>query len=744
MVKVRKEQPLDLDGSVDLDRWINNLRSRNPQIDIERVRKVCDLSQLGEEKAIATKSVWAEGQSSFRIGLDMADILMELHADEDGIVAAIIYRAVRENQLTLNHVRMEFGDVVANLIDGVLRMASISHIHLKKPEPVLGQDQNQREQALRMIVSLVSDVRVALIKLAERTSIMRSKSRSATGRKLGLAHEILEIYAPLAHRLGIGYLKWELEDLAFRYLEPDWYKRIAGMLDEKLIERQEYVDRVVILLEEKLSAVGIKAELEGRAKHIYSIWRKMREKGISFSGVYDVHAVRIMVSEIKECYSVLGVVHGLWRNISHEFDDYIATPKENGYRSLHTAVIGPEGKMLEIQIRTNEMHSEAELGVCSHWTYKAVEDNPQPEAYEERLQWLRQILDWREEEDDTFNITRDLIGEVNLDRIYVYTPEGHVIDLTPDATPIDFAYRVHTEIGHKCRGAKVNGRVVPLNTRFKTGDQVEIITGDEAVPRREWLYKHLGYITTSRARLKVQSWFGHQEQAKKISDGKKLLMAEMDHLALEAINFDLVSKNSGFESPEEMFAALGSGEIDVDNLVDVVAKIADLEMPGHKAEISPVVVPAEVKDGTDVLPISGIGSLSSILSECCHPVPGDEITGVVVNKEMVEVHREDCIELLRRDLQSKYIKIEWMNSVTKTFLADIEVIAYDRSGLLYDISQVLMKENSNVDSINTIKKNNRVIINLKIELLSLKELMLILDKIEQISNIISAKRKLVL
>jgi len=512
MVKVRAEQPLSTDGSVDLSMWVNQLVLRNPGFDGPRLQSACELSERAEERAIASNTIWAEGHSSFRIGLDMAQILDELGVDEDGIVAGIVYRAVRENQLTLNHIRKQFGGQVATLIDGVLKMAAISNIQFAASERVLGQTQDQKEQARRMLVTLVDDVRVALLKLADRTCALREIARGTPEKRVRLAREIVEIYAPLAHRLGIGYLKWELEDISFRYIEPVAYQRIAAMLDEKRMAREEYIHRVIIELRKQLRFLKIEATIEGRAKHIFSIWRKMREKGIPFSEVYDVRAVRILVSEPRDCYVVMGVVHQLWRNVPKEFDDYIAAPKDNGYRSLHTAVVGPEGKALEVQIRTHEMHEEAELGVCSHWRYKKVEsgEEEEPEALERKLHWLRQVLDWQAEVGDDTDVTGEFLNEAGADRIYVFTPDGHVVDMTIGATPVDFAYRVHTQVGHKCRGAKVNGRVVPLHTALATGDKVEIVVGEEEEPRREWLYPHLGYAITSRARAQIRAWLGRR------------------------------------------------------------------------------------------------------------------------------------------------------------------------------------------------------------------------------------------
>ncbi|MDA0977514.1 MAG: HD domain-containing protein, partial [Proteobacteria bacterium] len=516
MVKVRQEQHLLVDGTVNLELWLCKIGEHRPEINLSRLRDVCELSEQAESKAIALNSIWAEGHSSYRIGLEMAEILNELRVDEDCLVAAIIYRAVRENQLTLNHVRKQYGEEVARLVEGVLKMAAISDIQFGLHKKVFGERKDQFDQARKLLVSLVDDVRIALMKLAERTCAIRNAVHSNNPKRLKLAREVFEIYAPLAHRLGIGHLKWELEDLSFRLLEPLAYKRIANLLDEKRTNRQEYIAKVVNEITMRIRQFGIEGQVDGRPKHIYSIWRKMRRKGIPFSEIYDVRAVRVLVNKVDDCYRLLGVVHNLWRNIPHEFDDYIANPKENGYQSLHTAVIGPEGKVLEIQIRTADMHEEAEFGVCSHWQYKAPEDKKGSESYEQRLEWLRQIIEGGDDDDDA---PMDIADAISVDRVYVFTPEGDVVDLMPGATPVDFAYRVHTEVGHKCRGAKINGRVVPLNTTLNPGDRVEIIVGEDAEPRREWLHEHLGYVATSRARAKIQSWFARREKQKNIDEG---------------------------------------------------------------------------------------------------------------------------------------------------------------------------------------------------------------------------------
>jgi GTP pyrophosphokinase len=732
MVKVRQEQPLLVDGSVNIEMWLCKIGDARPEINLSRLREVCDLSEQAEGKAVATGGVWAEGHSSFRMGLAMAEILNELYVDEDGMVAAIIYRAVRENQLTLNHVKKQFGTDVARLVEGALKMAAISDIQFGTTKKLFGERQDQMEQARRMLVSLVDDVRVALLKLAERTCAIRGAVVSKNPGGLKLAREVFEIYAPLAHRLGIGHLKWELEDLSFRLREPLSYKRIAKLLDEKRTVRQEYIANVVSELNLRVKQVGIDCKVDGRPKHIYSIWRKMRRKGIPFSEVYDVRAVRILVGDEGDCYRILGVVHNQWRNVPHEFDDYVANPKENGYQSLHTAVIGPEGKVLEIQIRTQEMHEEAEFGVCSHWQYKDTDDLKGSESYEQRIAWLRQIIEGQDEEDDS---ELDLFSALSVDRIYVFTPDGDVVDMTPGATPIDFAYRVHTEIGHKCRGAKLNGRVVPLNTAMSSGDRIEIIVGDEPEPRREWLHEHLGYVATSRARAKIQGWFARREKEKNVEEGKKLLVEELSHLGVEHFEFSDLVDRMDYESPNELFYAIAVGELTAFDVVEEAADLVQLDISDHQLDL-------DIGAAENKATIKGQGDLDFEMSECCQPVPGDLIVGVVDDADLVHVHRHDCLQALKADVYGRLMSLEWKESVEVTFPVSIEVLAYDRFGLLHDITGILMREHTNVRSTTTAtdRHNNRVSIKMVIEVVQLNKLLQTFEKIKQLPNVISARR----
>ena len=739
MVKVRAEQPVTFDGSIDLELWLSQLSERCPDINLARIREVCDLSQQAESRTTAINGAWIEGVSSFKVGLDIADILTELYMDEDGLVAGIIYRAVRENQITLNHVKKTFGDNVAGLVEGVLRMAAISNIELVSDQQVLGESSDQLEQARRMLVALVDDVRVVLIKLAERTCAIRNIAHSSSENRIKLAREVFDIYAPLAHRLGIGHLKWELEDIAFRYLETNAYKRIARLLDEKRSDRQEYIARIVAILEEKLGLFKIDGEVAGRAKHIYSIWRKMRRKGIQFSEVYDVRAVRILVPEVNDCYRVLGIVHNLWRNVPYEFDDYIATPKENGYRSLHTAVIGPEGKALEIQIRTHEMHEEAELGVCSHWQYKSDENETEAKDYQDRVSWLRQILDWQDDSINVSHLAEDILNEVALDRIYVSTPDGYVVDLTPGATPIDFAYRVHTEVGHKCRGAKINGRVVPLNHKLRSGDQVKIITGDEVEPRREWLYEHLGYISTGRARAKIRSWFGNRNKQKNIAEGERLLSAELYHLGIDNLEDEKILGLVDYKKMSELYSAIGSGELNSNDVIGAVSELFSIQANEQQLGF-------QFKQETDEpLPpiLRGVGDFEHLMETCCKPESGDLIVGLIDDKNVVHVHKQECLFALRPESHNKLIQLEWQTQIKQTFPVNLEIEAFDRSGLLHDITGVFLASRINVIAMQSVsdKLKNRVLVNMTMEVISLNELLQTLEKIEQVPNVISARRK---
>ena len=741
MVKVRDDHVL-ADGSVDIDAWIHSLEAQVELTDIDQLRQACDLAQKVESEAIANQKQWNADISSLQIGIETSQVLAELHMDQASIVAAILYRPVREGRITLLQIERQFGEEVAKLIDGVQQMAAITQVQTASRLKVLGQTQAQVEHMRKMLVAMIDDVRVALIKLAERTSVIRAVKDAKTEHRLKVAREVFDIYAPLAHRLGIGHIKWELEDLSFRYLEPDAYKRIASLISEKRLDRQHYIEHVVETLKNAIEGTGIHCDIDGRAKHIYSIWRKMNRKNIDFSEVYDIRAVRILVPELKDCYAALGITHTFWKHIPNEFDDYIANPKENGYRSLHTAVIGPEGKVLEVQIRTFDMHKDAELGVCAHWLYKGTDVNGKDSGYEEKIAWLRQVLEWHDEIGDVTELMGNLRQEVTPDRIYVFTPDGHVVDLPPDSTPVDFAYRVHTEIGHRCRGAKVNGRIVNLQYAVKTGDRVEILTSRDAHPRRDWMNPDNGFVKTSRARAKVASWFKNQARDQNVVDGKGIVEPELKRIGFHNLDLQQLSLDLNFKKLEDLYAAVGAGTVRVSQVLHHAHKqITPLEQDDQQLSLLPA-MPIKPVDGSDIY-IHGVGKLLSTLAPCCHPVPGDDIVGYITQGRGISIHKADCNNLLNlKQSQSKRItEVSWGKTPEKLYPVQLAVKAYDRRGLLKDITILLSNEDINVMAMNTLSQEDGTAdVLLTVEIDSLQHLGVILNKLQQLPNIMDVHR----
>lgn len=748
MVKVREDHPINADGLVDVDRWVERLHQQLSLNETSRqqLASAARYSFEAEKEAIDAENIWAEGASSFRTGLEMAEILADLQLEPETLLAAVLYRTVREGKRSLDNVESVFGRAVAHQIEGVGRMAAISTRRNDSGNSVLGQQSaDQADNVRKMLVAMVDDVRVALIKLAERTCAIRAVKNSDTKKRRRVAREVSDIYAPLAHRLGIGHIKWELEDLAFRYLHPDEYKNIASLLSEKRLDRQDYIDQVVDVLHEELDKLSIKGDIYGRAKHIYSIWRKMRRKNISFSQVYDIRAFRILVPTISDCYSVLGVVHNLWRNIPHEFDDYIASPKENGYRSLHTAVIGPEQKVLEVQIRTPSMHEEAEYGVCAHWLYKGTDTDSSEDSYEQKIAWLRSVLEWHEELGGNA-LKEDLSQDIDQDRIYVFTPEGHVVDMPQGATPLDFAYRIHTDVGHRCRGAKVNNRIVPLNHPLNTSDQVEILTGKRESPSRDWLAPALGYITTSKARAKVQHWFKLQARDQNISEGQALLDKEFKRLALLELDFEALAKKLNMRTLDDLYAAVGASDIGVGQVLNAAQKLlpeSDDELPNGTQTI--VFKSRRNEDHSADIYIEGVGNLMTVMASCCSPVPGDAIVGYITQGRGVSIHRQDCSNVLQlqTDEPDRIIKVEWGKAPASVYSVELMIEAYDRHGLLRDITALLDHERINVSSMQTLsdKRKNTVDMAVTIEIRSFSELSRVLARLNQLPNVSNARRK---
>jgi len=744
MVKVREDYAMTGDGQIDIEGWVQQIASQTHLDDVEQFRRACEKAAEIDLQAFREDRLWASGSSSFRTGIEMAQVLAGLRLDQASLVAAILYRAVREERVTLEVIRKEFGDEIAGLINGVQQMAAISSIHHPLKGNVLGQSEGQLDNVRKMLVTMIDDVRVALIKLAERTCAIRGVKNAPEEKRMRVAREVFDIYAPLAHRLGIGHVKWELEDLSFRYLHETAYKKIAKLLDEKRLDRDGYIRRVIDTLQAELKASGIEASLSGRAKHIYSIWRKMRIKGIDFSQVYDIRAVRILVPEVRDCYAALGIVHTLWRHIPNEFDDYVASPKENGYQSLHTAVIGPEGKVLEVQIRTYAMHEDAELGVCAHWLYKGTDRGNKSAGYDAKINWLRQVLEWQEELGDLSDLSDHLKSDVVSDRIYVFTPEGHVVDLPQGATPVDFAYRVHTEIGHACRGAKVNGRIVPLTYPLKTGEQIFVLTSkNNAAPSRDWLNPSLGYIQTSRARAKVTHWFKEQNRERNITDGRAIIEDEFRRLSLHDVDLGELAEKVNYHSAEDMFAAVGAGDLRPTHVANIAQQM--LEPKSEQLDLKLSAQRRKPYDTESDIHILGVGKLKTEVAKCCKPLPGDAIGGYITVGRGVTVHSQDCLTFL--NLQefepNRIIEVSWGGQQASVYPVDIEIEAYDRSGLLRDITQVLSSSKSDVVALHTVtnRDDNTATMVVKVEIHSLEQLARLLAQIRNLPNVIDVRRK---
>lgn len=740
MVQVRKQAPHQIHGAdVNLPEWVEHLAVNLDEEESGRLLQACARVQTVANQPGLDTLDWARESDCFVAGLDTALILAELHVGIDCLVAAVLYRAVREERLSLEAVREEFGTSVETLLCGVLRMAAIGDLRLAQENPVLGQAHGQKDNIRKMLISLVDDVRVALIKLAERTCAIRAVKNDELRRE-AVAREVFDVYAPLAHRLGIGHLKWELEDLSFRYIYADAYRKIARLLDGKRLERDQFIVEVKELLTRVLGSAGLEIEIEGRAKHIYSIWRKMQRKGIGFSQVYDIRAVRILVPEIKDCYATLGLVHGLWRNIPNEFDDYVANPKENGYRSLHTAVIGPEGKFLEVQIRTHQMHEEAELGVCAHWRYKGSDKEAGlASTYEEKIAWLRQVLDWHEETGDNQEVAEQFSFNVAQDRVYVFTPQGDVVNLAHGATPLDFAYHVHTEVGHRCRGAKVNGSIVPLTYSLQTGERVEVLTSKDGIPKRDWLQPGLGYLRTSRARAKVQYWFRTQDREENIDAGRHLIERDFKRMALTSVDYQRIARKVQMNTVEDMYAAVGAGDLSSAQVLNAAQGLVERRSEPQLK----LARPGATRYRSEVQ-VHGVGNLLNHMAGCCKPLPGDAITGFITQGRGVSIHRTDCARLMKLQgtAPERVIEVEWGGTPTDNYEVDVAIEAYDRHGLLRDITGLFANARINVLSINTQtnKKSNTATMRLRVEVPNLASLSKLLERINRLPNVVTAMR----
>ena len=679
----------------------------------------------------AVEHCWAirKRKTGYPDAIHVAGQLKQMRADMPILVAALFGTDVAAREYPVDFMREHYGQEIAQLTEGVrwLNALTISD--------VFGTG-DQAETLRRMVLTMVTDVRVVLVKLAYRTQrLYQLIKEDSAEESFAVAQETLAIYTPLANRLGLGQLKWELEDVAFRIVEPDAYKRIANALEENRASREGYIKDFVSDLSNRVETHGIKgASVFGRPKHIYSIWKKMRDKHIGFSDLFDVRAVRVLVDDVQQCYSVLGIAHSIWQPISREFDDYIANPKDNGYRSLHTAVIGPRGKPVEIQIRTRMMDNDAENGVAAHWAYK--EGAPVDLGLQKGINALRQLLD---DSDDEF-LVEGFSQQLDSQRVYVFTPKGEVIDLSKGATPLDFAYHVHSEIGHRCRGAKINGRIVPLTYVLANGDQVEILTTREPAPSRDWLNRSLGYINSSRARGKVRAWFNQQDHDQHLADGRSILDRELKRYKASTLSIHTLAKRLKFDKTTDLFVAIGRNEVTIsqivgaiDHLAEPVSRTIESVSRQHKRDHS-----------SSAVHVRGVGNLLTTIAPCCQAVPPDSIVGYITRGKGVTIHRADCSNILnlRESERERLIDVDWGDDDTSRYHVEIHIIAYDRHGLLRDVSTVLSALNVDVVSVNTLSDQASQTADMKIGLhiANTSELTTIMDKIRQLRNVQDVER----
>ncbi|KGJ97711.1 GTP diphosphokinase [Thalassotalea sp. ND16A] len=705
---------------------------------------------LTEQKQQAIEALWIKLQALFRDNLscqykalEMVEILAGLNMDKDSLSAALLVPLIETKALNIDTIGDDYGPAIFTLVKGVVQMDAIRS--LQQPSGTKfasGQIDNLR----KMLLSMVEDVRAVVIKLAERVCNLRYVKNSDEETRVLAAKETVSIYAPLANRLGIGQLKWELEDISFRYLHPNTYKKIAKLLDDKRLVREQYMTDFVANTQQQLDDLQIRGSVYGRPKHIYSIWKKMQQKSLDFEQLFDVRAVRIVVDKLQDCYGALGIVHTSWKHLPSEFDDYVATPKPNGYQSIHTVVLGPEGKSVEVQIRTQQMHDDAELGVAAHWRYKEGNASGKTGGFDEKINWLRKLLQWQEDISSSDELVDELRNEVFEDRIYVFTPNGDVIDLPNGATPLDFAYYIHSNVGHCCIGAKVSGRIVPFTYKLKTGEQLEILTSKKPNPSRDWLNPSLGYIHTTRVRSKVQSFFKALDKDKNTQAGKELLDTELTRHDVQDADFSTIFHRFNVKSLTDLHAMIGSGHVRVLQVVHQLQFQAEKLKPA--ADIDPKMVIRQQSEKQQVdsngITVSGVGNLLTHMAKCCQPVPGDSIQGFITQGRGISVHRSDCEQLNNALKQSpeRLVDVQWGDKHQQNYQVAIQIVAGDRQGLLRDVTTIIANDKVNVLDMSSRSdpKQRVTIMDFKLELTDVEILTRLVSKIDHIDEVITVKR----
>ncbi len=724
MVSVKKKFIYLENGSVDTESWLNKIKISSHLHSFELISKAC---HLAEKTSQGLTTFY--GQPCIEQGLEMAEIMLDLKMDQQAISAAIMISCIHHTKLSLDQVTKELNVDVTKLILGVQQMEVVQSLQKtgsKAHEPT------QIDRLRKLFLAMAADIRVVLIKLAERTCILRGIKNINLAERQRIAQETIDVYAPLTNRLGIGQLKWELEDISFHYIDPATYKKIATFLAERRTQREERIDTIINQLKEKLQARSISATISGRAKHIYSIYSKMQRKNLDYKNIYDSSAIRILVPNLENCYEALSIVHNLWNHVSDEFDDYIATPKANGYRSIHTAVIGPDGKNLEIQIRTTAMHEEAERGVAAHWLYK--ENFFKPSDYENKIFFLRQLIDWHKEvanEDDIANSTYD---QILSDRVYVVTPTGEILDLAKGATPLDCAYHIHSEVGNHCRGAKINGHIVPLTYTLNTGDQIEILTNPKGTPSRDWLNIEFGYLKTARARAKVSHWFRQQDKSQHIENGKRILEREFPRIP---INIQKLMTHFGFKTDEAFLAAIGHGHV---KAVQIAHALETERLPVKHS--SPVMLHKNIDTNNTGTNVAGISSLLTRIAKCCKPIPGDAVIGYITQGKGISIHKAKCSNItIAAQGTDRLIEVNWNEQHSGLYYVDILIRAHNRETLLKEITTLLAHSKITLTNFNfNTNRNNVLIITITIQISAITSLNALLHEIQHLHGVISVNR----
>ena len=688
----------------------------------------------------------------FQNAIEMVEILSTLNMDINSLCTALLLPFFDTKIICRDDLPEDFDREIIHILTSVVKMKEIRQLRAIRNGHATTE---QIDSIRRMLLAMVNDFRSVVIKLAERITYLRNLIQAPKEDQVLAAKECFNIYAPLANRLGIGQLKWELEDFCFRYLHPDQYRFIAHKLHEKRLDRESYINQFVKHLQDMMNHDHIRAEVYGRPKHIYSIWRKMERKHLQFEELYDIRAVRIICDRIEDCYNALGIVHSHYKHIAKEFDDYVANPKPNGYQSIHTVVYGPQNKTIEIQIRTEQMHNDAELGIAAHWKYKEGSTDKMT-AYDQRISWLRKLLTWQQEMSESGEIQETVRSQIFDDRVYVFTPKGDVVDLPAGSTPLDFAYHIHSDVGHRCIGAKVGGRIVPFTYILKTGDQVEIITQKQPNPSRDWLNPNAGFVNSSRARAKIQAWFKKQDRDKNIAAGQQILENELVplNITLKSVEKILINKYNA-HSFDEVLAGIGSGDVRINQLVNFIN--AQFNKPTAEEEDEAVLKQITQKStsqtkntgrttaikGGEII-IEGVDNLLYNIANCCRPIPGDPIVGFVTQGRGISIHRADCEQLqeLKNHAPERITSAVWSGNHNTSYTMVVRIIANDRSGLLRDITTILANEKVNVLGVSSRieMKQQIATIDMDMQIFDQDSLERVLNKIKQLADVIEAKR----